>query len=149
MVAKLRNCCRIAAPVDGSAAWTTSEEPARMATPRAAQNGTVQRVSRRSTGDVISGSHDSTAYDGRREARCTARAPRDVGARGRARDADFLARESLRLGRAPALPAAAPAHVVQRRRSPAGRRGLAVRAQVGWLSHAGVSGRGRDLAAEP
>src|SRR2546427_526351 len=51
MVAKLRNCCRIAAPVDGSAAWTTSEEPARMATPRAAQNGTVQRVSRRSTGD--------------------------------------------------------------------------------------------------
>src|SRR6266542_550912 len=69
MVAKLRSCCRIAAPVGGSAAWPTSEEPAKVATPRAAQNGTVQRVSRRSTEDVIGGSHDSTAHDdGGREA---------------------------------------------------------------------------------
>src|SRR5712691_9880183 len=78
MVAKLRSCCRIAAPVGASAAWPTSEEPARMATPRAAQNGTFQRVSRRSREDVIGSSHDSTAYDGRREA------PRDLRA-GRAR----------------------------------------------------------------
>src|SRR6266508_5063716 len=75
MVAKLRSCCRIAAPVGGSAAWPTSEEPAKMATPRAAQNGTVQRVSRKSTEDVIGGSHDSTAYDGWREGPCTPRAP--------------------------------------------------------------------------
>src|SRR3989454_12748424 len=61
MIAKLRSCCRIAAPVGGSAAWPTSEEPARIAM-RAAQNGTFQRVSRRSTEDVIGGSHDSTAY---------------------------------------------------------------------------------------
>src|SRR5512143_3798362 len=63
MVAKLRSCCRIAAPVGGSAVWPTSEEPARIATPKAAQNGTFQRVSRRSVEDVIGGSHDSTAYD--------------------------------------------------------------------------------------
>jgi hypothetical protein len=61
MVAKLRSDCKIAGPVGGSAAWPTSEEPAKMATPRAAQNGTVQRISRRSTEDVIGGSHDSTA----------------------------------------------------------------------------------------
>src|ERR687892_1956599 len=72
MVAKLCSCRRIAAPVGGSAAWPTSEEPARMTTPRAAQNGTFQRVSRRSTEDVIGGSHDSTAYAGRREGHDTA-----------------------------------------------------------------------------
>src|SRR5882672_12163856 len=60
MVAKLRSCCRIAAPIGGSAAWPTSEEPARIAM-RAAQNGTFQRVSRRSAEDVIGASHDSTA----------------------------------------------------------------------------------------
>src|SRR2546422_11473609 len=75
MVAKLRSCCRIAGPVGGSAAWPRSEEPAKMATPRAPQNGTVQRVSRKSTEDVIGGSHDSTAYDGWREGPCTPRAP--------------------------------------------------------------------------
>src|SRR6266545_2916432 len=92
MVAKLRSCCRIAAPVGGSAAWPTSEEPARMATPRAAQNATFQVVSRRITEDVIGGSHDSTAYDRRREAPCTPRAPHDADARGRARDAHASAR---------------------------------------------------------
>src|SRR5712692_2496499 len=69
MMAKLRSCCRIAAPVGGSPAWPTSEEPARMATPRAAQNGTFQRVSRRSMEDFIGGLHDSTAYDGGGRAR--------------------------------------------------------------------------------
>src|SRR2546425_1186625 len=59
------------------------------------------------------------------------------------------ATKRLRLGRAPALRSAAPAHVVERRRSPARRGRLAVRAQVGRLSHAGVSRRRRDLAAEP
>src|SRR2546425_11228969 len=87
MVAKLRSCCRIAAPVGGSAAWPTSEELARMATARAVQNGTFQRVSRRTTENVIGGSHDSTPYDGRCEAPCPPRAPHDVGARGRPRDA--------------------------------------------------------------
>src|SRR5204863_10131482 len=67
MVATLRSCCRIAAPVGGSAAWPTSEEPARIAM-RAAQNGTVQRVSRRSAEDVIGASHDSTAEMVRRGA---------------------------------------------------------------------------------
>src|SRR3989442_15725116 len=60
MVAKLRSDCKIASPVDGSAAWPTSEEPATMATPKAAQNGTFQRVSRRSMEDLIGGLHDST-----------------------------------------------------------------------------------------
>src|SRR5947208_9318745 len=60
MIAKLRSCCRIAAPVGGSAAWPTSEEPARIAV-RAAQNGTFPRISRRSAEDVIGDSHDSTA----------------------------------------------------------------------------------------
>src|SRR6266481_5439817 len=73
IVAKLRSCCRIAAPVGGSAAWPVSEEPARMATPRATQNGTFQRVSRSTKEDVIGGSHDSTAYDGRRAVACTPR----------------------------------------------------------------------------
>src|SRR3989442_14745149 len=92
MVAKLRSDCRIAAPVGASAAWPTSEEPARMATPRAAQNGTFQRVSRRSMEDVIGSSHDSTPYDGRREAPCTPRARHDAGARAWARDAHASAR---------------------------------------------------------
>src|SRR5258705_13699254 len=67
MVAKLRSCCRIAVPVGRSAAWLTSEAPARMATPRATQRGTLQRGSRRSREDTIDGSHDSTAYGARRE----------------------------------------------------------------------------------
>src|SRR5207302_9836922 len=67
MVAKLRSCCRIAAPVGGSAALPTSEEPARIAM-RAAQNGAFQRVSRRSAEDVIGASHDSTAEVVRRGA---------------------------------------------------------------------------------
>src|SRR5678809_881319 len=45
-----------------------SEEPIRMATPRAAQNGTFQRVSRSTREDVIGGSYDSTASNGRRAA---------------------------------------------------------------------------------
>ena len=39
-----------------------------MATPRAAQNGTFQRVSRSTREDVIGGSYDSTASNGRRAA---------------------------------------------------------------------------------
>src|SRR5688572_11413961 len=61
MMAKLRSCCRIAAPVGGSAASPTSADPTTMATPKATQNGTFHKVSRRSTEDVIEGSHDSTA----------------------------------------------------------------------------------------
>src|SRR5438132_447316 len=61
MLAKLRNCCRTSAPVGASAAWLTPEAPARMATPRAVQNGTLQNNSRRSPEDVMTGSHDSTA----------------------------------------------------------------------------------------
>src|SRR5580765_551221 len=60
MVAKLRSDCKIAPSVGGSAAWPTSEAPARMATPRAAQNGTFQRMSRRGMEDAIGRSHDST-----------------------------------------------------------------------------------------
>src|SRR6266511_3823371 len=66
MVAKLRSCCRIAAPVGGSSAWPAPEEPASMVTPTAAQNGRFQRVSRTSTENLIGGSHDSTAYPTRR-----------------------------------------------------------------------------------
>src|SRR4030095_8470377 len=60
MVAKLRSDSKIAPSVGVSAAWPTSEEPTRMATPRAAQNGTFQRMSRRGMEDVIGRSQDST-----------------------------------------------------------------------------------------
>ena len=45
-----------AAPVGASAAWLTPEAPARMATPKAVQNGTLQNNSRRSPEDVMTGS---------------------------------------------------------------------------------------------
>src|SRR5712691_1114495 len=75
MLAKLRNCCRISGAVDGSAAWPTSEEPGRMATARAVQNGTLQNKSRRRPEDVITGSHDSTVDQRGRKAPCPPRAP--------------------------------------------------------------------------
>src|SRR5438128_7368712 len=57
--------------------------------------------------------------------------------------------EALGLDHAPALRSAARAHAVQTRGCLAERRRLAVRAQVGRLSDAGVSRRRRDHAAEP
>ena len=58
--AKLRSCCRIAAPAEGSTPWAISEEPARTATPIAAWNATLQRMQRHNTEGVIDRSHDST-----------------------------------------------------------------------------------------